>query len=132
MTGQSIILIGMMTEGIHTPWLSDRDLALENVRYVRDACGNLAEDFMPRPDGMLVQRAKQVLSESVDLLGRIADDGLLNAIAEGTFGVTRRPADGGLDGVVPRADGYFNPAIEILDTEDPHAAHAAAEQEVPA
>ncbi|MFA1543688.1 lysine 5,6-aminomutase subunit alpha [Actinomadura monticuli] len=134
MTGQSIILIGMMTEGIHTPWLSDRDLALENVRYVRDACGDLAEDFMPRPDGMLVQRAKQVLAESVDLLERIADDGLLNAIAEGTFGVTRRPSDGGkgLDGVVPRADGYFNPAIDILDTEDPHAARTAAEQEVPA
>lgn len=133
MTGQSIILIGMMTEGIHTPWLSDRDLALENVRYVRDACGNLAEDFVPRPGGMLVQRAKQVLSESVELLDRVAGDGLLNAIAEGTFGVTRRPADGGkgLDGVVPRADGYVNPAIEILDTEDPHAARTA-EQEVPA
>ncbi|HWB38331.1 MAG TPA: lysine 5,6-aminomutase subunit alpha, partial [Rugosimonospora sp.] len=56
-----------------------------------------------------------------------------NAIAEGTFGVTRRPPDGGkgLDGVVPRADGYFNPAIEILDSEDPHAARADA-QEVPA
>ncbi|MFI0409002.1 lysine 5,6-aminomutase subunit alpha [Actinomadura sp. 3N508] len=136
LTGQSIILIGMMTEGIHTPWLSDRDLALENVRYVRDACGSLAEDFVPRPDGMLVQRAKQVLSESVDLLGRIADDGLLNAIAEGTFGVTRRPPDGGkgLDGVVPRADGYVNPAIEILDAENPDAAYTggAAGQEVPA
>ncbi|WP_067801990.1 lysine 5,6-aminomutase subunit alpha [Actinomadura formosensis] len=135
LTGQSIILIGMMTEGIHTPWLSDRDLALENVRYVRDACGNLAEDFMPRPDGMLVQRAKRVLSESVELLERIEGDGLLTAIAEGTFGVTRRPPDGGkgLDGVVPRADGYFNPAIEILDTEDPHAAaRAATDQEVPA
>lgn len=135
MTGQSIILIGMMTEGIHTPWLSDRDLALENVRYVRDACGNLAEDFMPRPDGMLVQRAKQVLSESVELLERVEGDGLLTAIAEGTFGVTRRPPDGGkgLDGVVPRAGGYFNPAIEILDTEDPHAAaRAATDQEVPA
>ncbi|GAA4226789.1 hypothetical protein GCM10022254_12850 [Actinomadura meridiana] len=134
LTGQSIILIGMMTEGIHTPWLSDRDLALENVRYVRGACGDLAEDFMPRPDGMLVQRAKRVLAESVDLLGRVADDGLLNAIAEGTFGITRRPPDGGkgLDGVVPRADGYVNPAIEILDTEDPHAARpTAADQEVP-
>ncbi|KAB2354083.1 lysine 5,6-aminomutase subunit alpha [Actinomadura montaniterrae] len=137
LTGQSIILIGMMTEGIHTPWLSDRDLALENVRYVRDACGALAEDFMPRPDGMIVQRARQVLSESVELLERINDDGLLTAIAEGTFGVTRRPPDGGkgLDGVVERADGYVNPAIEILDTEDPHAhrtAAAAAAQEVPA
>ncbi|TDC59836.1 lysine 2,3-aminomutase [Actinomadura sp. GC306] len=134
LTGQSIILVGMMTEGIHTPWLSDRDLALENVRYVRDACGDLAEDFMPRPGGMLVQRAKQVLAESVELLERVADDGLLDAIAEGTFGVTRRPPDGGkgLDGVVPRAPGYCNPAIEILDTEDPHAAAGAAEQEVTA
>ncbi|WP_131764018.1 lysine 5,6-aminomutase subunit alpha TIM-barrel domain-containing protein, partial [Actinomadura fibrosa] len=132
MTGQSIILIGMMTEGIHTPWLSDRDLALENVRYVRDACAGLAEDFRPRPDGMLVQRAKQVLSEAVELLERVEGDGLLTAIAEGTFGVTRRPPDAGkgLDGVVARADGYCNPAIEILDAEDPHAAHA--EQEVPA
>jgi beta-lysine 5,6-aminomutase alpha subunit len=123
MTGQSIILIGMMTEGIHTPWLSDRDLALENVRYVRDACGALAEDFVPRPDGFVVQRAKQVLSESVDLLERICDDTLLTAIADGTFGVTRRPADGGkgLDGVIERADAYVGPALEILETEDPHA-----------
>jgi beta-lysine 5,6-aminomutase alpha subunit len=76
-----------------------------------------------------------VLSESVELLERINDDGLLTAIAEGTFGVTRRPPDGGkgLDGVVERADGYVNPAIEILDTEDPHAHHSTADaQEVPA
>src|SRR3954451_4066933 len=128
MTGQSIILIGMMTEGIHTPWLSDRDLALENVRYVRDACGALAEDFVPRPDGFVVQRAKQVLEESVDLLERVCDDTLLEAIADGTFGVTRRPADGGkgLDGVVERADAYFGPALDILQTEDPHTAHTPA------
>ncbi|MFC4907517.1 lysine 5,6-aminomutase subunit alpha [Actinomadura gamaensis] len=132
MTGQSIILIGMMTEGIHTPWLSDRDLALENVRYVRDACGGLAEDFVPRPDGFVAERARRVLAESVDLLERVERDGLLTAIAEGTFGVTRRPPDAGkgLDGVVERADGYVNPAIEILDAEDPHA--ATAPQEVPA
>ncbi|QXJ26270.1 lysine 5,6-aminomutase subunit alpha [Actinomadura graeca] len=129
MTGQSIILIGMMTEGIHTPWLSDRDLALENVRYVRDACGGLAEDFVPRPDGMITRRARRVLSESVELLERVAGDGLLTAIAEGTFGVTRRPPDGGkgLEGVVPHAEGYFNPAIEILDSEDPHGARPGQE-----
>ncbi|MEU5882917.1 lysine 5,6-aminomutase subunit alpha [Spirillospora sp. NPDC047279] len=135
MTGQSIILIGMMTEGIHTPWLSDRDLALENVRYVRDACGDLADDFMPRPGGFVAERARQVLSESVDLLDRICDDGLLAAIGEGTFGITRRPADRGkgLDGVAERAGGYFNPAIDILDGEDPHAHHGAHDsEEVPA
>jgi beta-lysine 5,6-aminomutase alpha subunit len=129
MTGQSIILIGMMTEGIHTPWLSDRDLALENIRYVRDACGRLSEDFVPRPGGFIASRARQVLSESIDLLHRIGDDGLLTAIADGTFGVTRRPPDGGrgLDGVIERADGYVNPAIDILDTEDPHAARQGEE-----
>jgi len=117
MTDQSIILVGMMTEGIHTPFLSDRDLALENVRYVRNSCGNLAEDFHPPANGLIQQRARQVLGESIDLLERICDDGLLSAIADGTFGVTKRPADGGrgLDGVVAKADGYHNPASAVLE-----------------
>ena len=34
LTGQGILLVGMMTEAVVTPWLSDRDLALRNVRYV--------------------------------------------------------------------------------------------------
>src|SRR5262249_53794958 len=117
MTGQSILLIGMMTEGIHTPFLSDRDLALENVRYVRNACGSLAEDFRPPRDGFVATRARQVLGESIELLERICDDGLLTALADGTFGVTRRPADGGrgLDGVVRHAPGYVNPVTDILE-----------------
>ena len=47
----------------------------------------------------------------------MAGHGLLNAIADGTFGVTRRPADGGrgLDGVVRQADGYLNPARDLLE-----------------
>jgi beta-lysine 5,6-aminomutase alpha subunit len=119
MTEQSIILVGMMTEGIVTPFLSDRDLALENVRYVRNACAGLAEDFRPTSDGFIAKRARQVLGEAVDLLERVADDGLFDAIAAGTFGVTRRPVDGGrgLEGVVRRADGYLNPAQELLESE---------------
>ena len=115
MTDQSILLVGMMTEGIHTPFLSDRDLALENVRYVRSAAGRLGLSFAPDP--FVVGRAHQVLDESLGLLRRIGTDGLLNAIADGTFGVTKRPPDGGrgLDGVVARADGYFNPVSEILE-----------------
>src|SRR3954451_6626923 len=117
LTEQSIILVGMMTEGIVTPFLSDRDLALENVRYVRDACAGLGEDFVPARDGFVAERARQVLGESVDLLERIADEGLFEAIADGTFGITKRPETGGkgLDGVVAHADGYYNPATEILE-----------------
>src|SRR5450755_367148 len=117
MTDQSILLIGMMTEGIHTPFLSDRDLALENVRYVRDAAGKLGENFRPPPGGFIELRANEVLGEAVRLLRRIGAEGLLNAIADGTFGITRRPADGGrgLDGVVVKAPAYWNPAADILD-----------------
>ncbi|WP_424533753.1 lysine 5,6-aminomutase subunit alpha [Sphaerisporangium viridialbum] len=117
LTGQSILLIGMMTEGIHTPWLSDRDLALENVRYVRRAVGALHEDFVPAPGGFTVERARQVLSETVDLLDRVCDGSLLTAIAQGTFGVTRRPPDRGrgLEGVIRQGDAYYNPATEILE-----------------
>ena len=127
MTGQEILLIGMMTEGIHTPFLSDRDLALENAHYVRNAAGRLAESFRPSPGGFIDQRARQVLAESVSLLRRICDDGLLNAIGDGTFGITKRPADGGrgLDGVITKAAGYFNPASEILAEPRPPGPAAA-------
>ncbi|SDL15802.1 beta-lysine 5,6-aminomutase alpha subunit /D-lysine 5,6-aminomutase alpha subunit [Glycomyces sambucus] len=117
MTGQSILLVGMMTEAVVTPWLSDRDIALQNVRYVLSACAGLAEDFHPPANGFIANRANHVLGEAVDLLGRICDDGLLDAIADGTFGIMKRPADGGrgLDGVAKRADDYWNPAADLLD-----------------
>jgi len=117
MTGQGILLVGMMTEAVVTPWLSDRDLALQNVRYVLDAAGGLAEDFRPPPDGFIATRARAVLAEAVDLLEEIVDDTLLNAIADGTFCLMRRPADAGkgLDGVARRADGFVNPAIDLLE-----------------
>jgi beta-lysine 5,6-aminomutase alpha subunit len=117
LTGQGILLVGMMTEAVVTPWLSDRDLALQNVRYVFNAAGNLREDFRPARDGYIANRARQVLGEAVDLLDRIVDDTLLNAIADGTFGLMKRPADAGrgLDGVVKKSSGYLNPATDLLE-----------------
>ncbi|MCT2581670.1 lysine 5,6-aminomutase subunit alpha [Actinophytocola gossypii] len=117
LTGQSILLVGMMTEAVVTPFLSDRDLALRNVRYVLDAASGLAEDFRPAPDGFIVKRAHQVLGEAVDLLDRIVRDGLLDAIADGTFGLMKRPPDAGkgADGVIAKADGYRNPAADLLE-----------------
>jgi beta-lysine 5,6-aminomutase alpha subunit len=117
MTGQSILLVGMMTEAVVTPWLSDRDIALQNVRYVLGAAGGLHEDFVPAPGGFIQRRAHEVLGEAVSLLGRIADDSLLQAIAEGTFGIMKRPPTGGrgLSGVAAHEPGYYNPATEILE-----------------
>ncbi len=120
LTGQSILLVGMMTEAVVTPWLADRDLALANVRYVRNAAGNLAEDFRPAPDGFIVKRAHQVLGEAVDLLERIvaSEGGLLAAIGDGTFGLMKRPPEGGkgADGVIAKAEGYRNPAADLLES----------------
>jgi beta-lysine 5,6-aminomutase alpha subunit len=119
MTGQGILLVGMMTEAVVTPWLSDRDLALQNVRYVMNAAGNLHEDFRPAPGGFIHQRAEQVLEEAITLLERILDHdrGLLDAIADGTFGLMKRPPDAGrgLGGVARKARDYYNPATEILE-----------------
>jgi beta-lysine 5,6-aminomutase alpha subunit len=119
LTGQGILLVGMMTEAVVTPWLSDRDLALQNVRYVLDAAGSLHEDFRPAHDGVIVRRAHRVLEESIELLENIAnhDRGLLDAIADGTFGLMKRPADAGkgLDGVARKARDYYNPATELLE-----------------
>jgi beta-lysine 5,6-aminomutase alpha subunit len=127
LTGQAILLVGMMTEAVVTPWLSDRDIALQNVKYVLGAAGGLHEDFVPAPGGFIQTRAGQVLGEAVELLERIvdsghdarqpADGGLLNAIANGTFGIMKRPATGGkgLHGVAKHEADYFNPATAILE-----------------
>ena len=64
----------MMTEAVVTPWISDRDLALQNVRYVMNAAGNLHEDFHPAPDGFIATRAREVLGEAIDLLEEIKAD----------------------------------------------------------
>ena len=119
LTGQGILLVGMMTEAVVTPWLSDRDLALQNVRYVLNAAGQLHEDFQPARDGFIVQRGHQVLAEAIELLDAIVDDTLLEAIADGTFGLMKRPADKGkgLEGVVHRAPGYLNPVTEALEAQ---------------
>jgi beta-lysine 5,6-aminomutase alpha subunit len=124
LTGQGILLVGMMTEAVVTPWLSDRDLALQNVRYVMNAAGNLHEDFRPAPGGFIEQRAEQVLDETITLLDQIASDQdaagdppLLAAIGDGTFGLMKRPPEGGrgLDGVAPKSEAYYNPATELLE-----------------
>jgi beta-lysine 5,6-aminomutase alpha subunit len=116
LTGQGILLVGMMTEAVVTPWLSDRDIALQNVRYVLGAAGKLREDFAPGP--FIRHRAATVLGEAVALLEKIVDDGLLTAIADGTFGIMRRPADRGkgLEGVAKREPDFCNPTLEMLDT----------------
>ena len=116
LTGQDIILLGMMTEGVHTPFLSDRDLALENARYVFRGAGTLAGELRFEPGGDVERRAAQVLEECRLMLRKVAEIGMFAAIEAGMFADTVRTRDGGkgLDGVIARADDYFNPITDRL------------------
>jgi beta-lysine 5,6-aminomutase alpha subunit len=117
LTGQEILLIGMMTEGIHTPFLSDRDLALENAAYMVRTARNVAEEWWPPAEGRIRARAGEVLRGAIELLHRTADAGLFAAIERAEFADTSRSPDGGhgLDGVIERAEDYFNPFLELWD-----------------
>jgi beta-lysine 5,6-aminomutase alpha subunit len=118
LTGQDIILLGMMTEGIHTPFLSDRDLALENARYVFGGAMGLAGDIRFERGGAVARRAAQVLEECRQMLRRVAEIGMFDAIEAGMFADTVRTREGGkgLAGVVRKSDGYVNPVAEELSS----------------
>jgi beta-lysine 5,6-aminomutase alpha subunit len=115
LTEQEILLVGIMTEGIHTPFLSDRDMAIENARYMVRAARNVAAEWWPPHEGRIAARATEVLAETLTFLRRIEERGLFESISAAEFADTSRPPDGGhgLDGVAPIEDGYVNPFLEL-------------------
>jgi len=116
MTGQSIHLLGILTETIHTPLIQDRFLSIESARYVFDNMRNLADEIYFREDGVIQERASEVLEKAVALLEEIAEMGLMQALATGYFAdISRTPEGGkGLNGVIIREDGYLNPFIPLM------------------
>ncbi|MFW6409475.1 MAG: lysine 5,6-aminomutase subunit alpha [Halanaerobiales bacterium] len=116
MTGQGIQLLGMLTEAIHTPFLQDRALSLENAQYVFNNARSLNDEIMFKPDGKIQKRADKVLNETVEMLEEIADKGLMQALEDGMFADISRPQTGGkgAKGVVARADDYYNPFLDLF------------------
>jgi beta-lysine 5,6-aminomutase alpha subunit len=115
-TGQGIQTIGVPTEGIFTPHIHDRVLGLQNVDYVFNAARDLGEEIEFKRGGIIQTRAQEVLSAAHELLERIAETGLFQAIDDATFGdVSRGREDGrGIEGIVETAPGYFNPVVEQM------------------
>jgi beta-lysine 5,6-aminomutase alpha subunit len=116
-TGQSIQLLGMMTEAMHNPFLMDRYVALKTADYVYRAWRSMGAELRLDPEGMVSRRARETLGRALTLLEEVAADGLLRAIGRARFGDVARSEDGGkgLAGVVERAPDYFNPFLEILE-----------------
>ena len=120
LTGQKIHLLGMMTEAIHTPFMSDRALAIENAQYIFRTMQDFGSEIEFKEGGIIRSRAAEVLQKAADLLGEIEQMGLFATLEKGVFADIKRPIDGGkgLDGVVRKADGYFNPFIEEMRKEE--------------
>ena len=119
LTGQDILLLGMLSEGVHNPLVADRDLAAENALYVRRAAAGLSEQLTIKPSAAISERADRVLRDCHDFLEGFADAGLFDALERGLFvGVERSRTGGrGLEGVIRRGAGYRNPVIDELSRE---------------
>ena len=115
-THQGIQLLGMPTEAIHTPFMSDRYLSIENARYIFNDMRSIGEEMEFREGGICRERAKTVLNNAIDLLQQIVQEGLFTALEKGIFGDVKRPKDGGkgLAGVVTKGDNYFNPFVKMM------------------
>lgn len=110
MTGQEIHLLGMMSEAVHTPFMSDRALAIDNAKYVFNTMKDIESEIEFKKDGIIEKRANQVLKEAHDLLEKISEIGLYKALEEGMFADIKRSIDSGKgkENVFLKNSEYFN------------------------
>jgi beta-lysine 5,6-aminomutase alpha subunit len=116
LTGQTIQLLGMATEAMHTPLLQDRWMSIKNARYIFNGAKDLGREISFAKDGMIEKWAEKVLADTVRHLEMIEGMGLFKAIEGRAFAeVSRTEAGGkGHDGVIERAPDYLNPFFELL------------------
>lgn len=115
-TNQSILLTGMLTEAIHTPFMQDRYLSIENAQYIFNNCRHIGDEVEFKEGGIIQSRAQEVLAKADALLAEVEKDGLFATIEQGKFGGVKRPFDGGhgLEGVCTKGENYFNPFIKMF------------------
>ena len=118
-TGQKVHLLGMPTEAIHTPFMSDRALSIENTKYIYTAMQNLGDEIAFKKNGIMAKRADKVLTEAYELLKGIEKNGLFSSLSEGVFAQIKRGENEGrgLDGVFKKSQQYVNPFIKEMKKE---------------
>jgi beta-lysine 5,6-aminomutase alpha subunit len=116
LTGQKLHLLGMLTEAIHTPFMSDRALSIENAQYIFSTMKDLGDEITYKKGGIMETRVDEVLGKATDLIQDIEKEGLFKTLEQGKFGGIKRPFDGGkgLAGVVQKEEGYFNPFVDLM------------------
>ncbi|MDR0969611.1 MAG: lysine 5,6-aminomutase subunit alpha [Lentimicrobiaceae bacterium] len=115
-TNQGIQLLGMLTEAIHTPFMSDRYLSIENAKYIFGNMKNIGDEVEFKEGGIIRNRAKDVLDNTIVLLEELDKEGLFTALEKGKFGDVKRPKNGGkgLEGVCEKGKNYRNPFIDLM------------------
>ena len=115
-THQGIQLLGMPTEAIHTPFMSDRYLSIENAKYIFNNMKDIGDEMEFKEGGIVRTRAAKVLDDAIVLLGKMNEEGLFTALEKGIFADVKRPKTGGkgLDGVCLKGEHYSNPFIELM------------------
>jgi beta-lysine 5,6-aminomutase alpha subunit len=115
-TGQEIMLLGMLTEALHTPLLQDRYVSIKNAKYVFEACRHLADEVEFRPGGMIEKRADDVLRRATEQLEHVQAISLFKALEDGEFADVKRDPRGGrgFEGVFKISADYFNPFFAAL------------------
>ncbi|MDR2292285.1 MAG: lysine 5,6-aminomutase subunit alpha [Prevotellaceae bacterium] len=119
-TNQGLQLLGMPTEAIHTPFMSDRYLSIENAKYIFNNMKNIGDEMEFKKDGIMQSRARKVLDDAIALLEILEKESLFTALEKGIFGDVKRSKTGGkgLDGVAPKGKKYFNSFIRLMKKND--------------
>lgn len=116
LTGQSIHLVGILTEAIHTPLLQDRYASIRAARYARNAAAHLRDNLEIADGSLIDRRATELLIGAEQLLAQVKARGLIRAIEEGTFAGIKRSREGGKgrEGVFATSQLYLNPVEELM------------------
>ncbi len=116
LTGQTIQLLGMSTEAMHTPLLQDRWMSIKNARYIFNGARDLGKEINFNSSGIIESWAAQVLKKTYHHLEEIDKKGLFKAIELKAFAEVSRTETGGkgYDGVISKSSKYLNPFFELL------------------
>jgi beta-lysine 5,6-aminomutase alpha subunit len=106
----------MMTEAIHTPFVSDRALALNNANYIERAFKDFGDEITFKKDGIVQHRAEETLKNAHELLVTIKEEGMFETLKIGRFaGISRTEFGGkGLNGVFVKHENYVNPVLDEM------------------
>ncbi|PAT01869.1 D-lysine 5,6-aminomutase subunit alpha [Candidatus Izimaplasma bacterium ZiA1] len=116
MTNQKIHLLGMLTEAVHTPFMMDRSLSIENAKYIFQAMENFGDEIEFKEDGMINKRANYVLDKAKNMLQEISEVGIFKTLEKGDFAGIKRgfEAGKGLNGVYKKSPDYINVVLDEM------------------